>query len=223
MKKIDKFVKAPEVKAILKNVSGIGTEATRASIIEKLLDKNFIAKDKQNLIPTKYGESIYKVLPRFLKTPDITAVWENELGKIAEGTGDVQKFLSGQIKIINEAIKQTKSLKLDIDISKSRCPYCHSILRPVISKKTNLKYWICKNFSTAEDSKCKKGIFSDKDDKPVLIHCNKCRKGYMKKNISKNNNFFWGCDNYPKCKNIMSDKNGLPNSSTNTKRKKLFK
>ena len=82
------------MKAILKNVSGIGTEATRASIIEKLLDKNFIAKDKQNLIPTKYGESIYKVLPRFLKTPDITAVWENELGKIAEGTGDVQKFLS---------------------------------------------------------------------------------------------------------------------------------
>ena len=45
----------------------------------------------------------------------------------------------------------------------------------------------------------------------------------MKKNISKNNNFFWGCDNYPKCKNIMSDKNGLPNNSTNTKRKKLFK
>lgn len=223
MKKIDKFVKSPEVKAILKNISGIGTEATRASIIEKLLDKNFIAKDKQNLIPTKYGESIYKVLPRFLKTPDITAVWENELGKIAEGTGDVQKFLSGQIKIINEAIKQTKSLKLDIDISKSRCPYCHSILRPVISKKTNLKYWICKNFSTAEDSKCKKGIFSDKDDKPVLIHCNKCRKGYMKKNISKDNKIFWGCDNYPKCKNIMSDKNGLPNNSTNTKRKKLFK
>ena len=55
-----------------------------------------------------------------------------------------------------------------------KCPYCHSILRPVISKKTNLKYWICKNFSTAEDNKCKKGIFSDKDDKPVLIHCNKC-------------------------------------------------
>lgn len=221
MKKIDKFVKAPEVKAILKNISGIGTEATRASIIEKLLDKNFIIKDRQNLIPTKYGESIYKILPHFLKTPDITAIWENELSKIAAGTGDVQKFLGGQIKIINEAIKQTKSLKLDIDMPK--CPYCHSILRPVISKKTNLKYWICKNFSTAEDSKCKKGIFSDKDDKPVLIHCNKCRKGYMKKNISKDNKIFWGCDNYPKCKNIMSDKNGLPNNSTNTKRKKLFK
>ena len=51
-----------------------------------------------------------------------------------------------------------------------------------------------------------KGNFSDKDDKPVLIHCNKCRKGYMKKNISKDNKIFWGCDNYPKCKNIMSDK-----------------
>lgn len=41
-----------------------------------------------------------------------------------------------------------------------KCPYCHSILRPVISKKTNLKYWICKNFSTAEDGKCKKGMSS---------------------------------------------------------------
>ena len=45
----------------------------------------------------------------------------------------------------------------------------------------------------------------------------------MKKNISKDNKIFWGCDNYPKCKNIMSDKNGLPNNSTNTKRKKVFK
>lgn len=148
------------MKAILKNVSGIGTEATRASIIEKLLDKNFIAKDKQNLIPTKYGESIYKVLPHFLKTPDITAIWENELGKIAEDTGDVQKFLGGQIKIINEAIKQVKSLKLDIDMPK--CPYCHSILRPVISKKTILNIGYVKTFLLLKMVNVKKEFFQIK-------------------------------------------------------------
>lgn len=224
MKKIEKFVQNPEIKATLKDISGIGTEATRATIIEKILDKNFIEKDKQNLVPTKYGETIYKVLPSFLKTPDITAVWENQLAKIADGTGSVQSFLNGQLTIINEALRVAKNLKFNVNVP--RCPYCNNILRQVISKKNGQKYWICKNFFIEDETKCKNGIFSDHNGKPVIISCKKCHKGYMKKKFSHEGKPFWSCDNYPDCKNMLPDKNGLPGNpinKNNSNRKKRFK
>ena len=225
MKKIERFVQNPELKATLKDISGIGTEATRAAIIEKILDKNFIEKDKQNLVPTKYGETIYEVLPSFLKTPDITAVWENQLAKIADGTGSVQNFINGQLTIINEALRVAKNLKLNIDIP--RCPYCNNILRQVISKKNGQKYWICKSFFAEDETKCKNGIFSDHNDNPVIISCKKCRKGYMKKKFSHEGKPFWSCDNYPDCKNMLPDKNGLPGNPVNknnpNRKKRFFK
>ena len=77
MKEIFKFVRDDSLKQKLKDCSGIGTEATRAGIIEKLQTQNFLKLDKKFLEPTEKAKQAVKILPTELTFPDLTAVWEN--------------------------------------------------------------------------------------------------------------------------------------------------
>lgn len=64
---------------------GMGTPATRAGIIEKLISSGFVARDKKNLIPTDDGNVLVTILPEELKSPKMTAQWEMQLNEIAQG------------------------------------------------------------------------------------------------------------------------------------------
>jgi DNA topoisomerase-3 len=74
---------------------GIGTPATRASIIEGLVRNRFVERQKKNLIPTVAGTSLIAVAPDELKTPKLTAEWENRLTKISSGDLDSKTFMDG--------------------------------------------------------------------------------------------------------------------------------
>jgi DNA topoisomerase-3 len=64
---------------------GLGTPATRAAIIENLVAKQYVERKKKSLIPTQLGINLVLVLPETLKSPALTAEWENDLTKIAKG------------------------------------------------------------------------------------------------------------------------------------------
>lgn len=121
--------------AILKG-RGIGTQATRASIIKSLFDKGYITnqqKGKTNyLIPTKQGISVIKVLPKELYSPKITADWEEQIAQIVDGNLTENQFMDNFIAFIQDKINEVKSQKISgVDFSYDRvaiakCPWCKS-------------------------------------------------------------------------------------------------
>lgn len=206
MKNINKYVKNKQYAQLLKTTSGIGTEATRAGIIDKLFEKGFLQIDKKNIIPTPLSLSLVKILPKELIEPDLTAVWEDWLTRIADGTLDVHKFYNNQNVFVCNTVNFAKTVKIDSTIFSDtpKCPYCGSSLKLIISKKVKKKYWICTNCDN-----CKKGFFVDYEGIPVIVKCPVCKKGYLRQ-ITGKNGVFWSCENYPNCKATFNDNNNKP-------------
>ena len=125
---------------------GLGTPATRAAVIEKLVKGGFAERKGKQLIPTKNGNSLICILPDMLTSPQLTAEWENNLTQIAKGAADPGEFLSG-IEAMARELVQTHAAALDgkKDLfreekpSVGKCPRCGS---PVHEGKKN---YYCSN------------------------------------------------------------------------------
>ena len=91
-----------ELKKQLKDVSGIGTEATRAGIIKELVDKNFIKEDKKYLYPSEIATMMFEILPDTITYPDTTAIWEEKLNDLVTNQGTLEDFLAEQIVIVSD-------------------------------------------------------------------------------------------------------------------------
>ena len=74
---------------------GLGTPATRAAILEKLVQMGFVQRKGKQLIPTKDGINLAVVLPEALTSPQLTAEWESRLTEIAKGQADPDEFMDG--------------------------------------------------------------------------------------------------------------------------------
>ena len=74
---------------------GLGTPATRADIIEKLVKDGFVKREKKQMIPTEDGVKLISVLPDVLKTPQLTADWENALTLVSKGEYPMREFMDG--------------------------------------------------------------------------------------------------------------------------------
>lgn len=85
---------------------GMGTPATRAAIIEKLVSSGFISRDKRNLVPTVDGDKLITILPDEIKSPKLTADWEMKLNEIARGEADADAFMSDIVKMMEELINR---------------------------------------------------------------------------------------------------------------------
>ena len=84
---------------------GLGTPATRAAIIEKLVAAGFVERKGKNLIPTKDGINLVTVLPEPLTSPMLTAEWEQELTEVAKGSADPDGFLDGIRDMVRELVQ----------------------------------------------------------------------------------------------------------------------
>lgn len=111
----DTLLKAMEVAgndALEKGVEverkGLGTPATRAGIIENLIFKGFVERDKKNLIATHKGISLITIVADSFKSAETTAKWEMELSDIAKGKENKEDFLKKIEEEINITIKQYK-------------------------------------------------------------------------------------------------------------------
>ena len=129
---------------------GLGTPATRAAVIEKLVKGGFAERKGKQLIPTQNGAALISVLPDMLTSPQLTAEWENNLTQIAKGAADPGEFLSGIEAMARELVKSYPFLS-DSDKERfktekpeiGKCPRCGS---PVHEGKKN---YYCSNRNCA--------------------------------------------------------------------------
>lgn len=84
---------------------GLGTPATRAAILEKLVAAGFVERKGKSLIPTKAGINLVTVLPDTLTSPMLTAEWEQKLTGIARGEADPASFMDGISEMTRELVK----------------------------------------------------------------------------------------------------------------------
>ena len=84
---------------------GLGTPATRADIIEKLVRDGFVKREKKQIIPTEDGMKLITVLPDVVKAPKLTADWENALTLVAKGEMDRDEFMADIVTMVEELIQ----------------------------------------------------------------------------------------------------------------------
>lgn len=104
MKNAGKYVENSDLRKVLKETAGIGTEATRASIIDTLLTRSYIKKSGKYLVSTEFGRELIKSVPDVLKDPATTALWEQFLDDIANGKNTLNTFMAKQNQFITQMI-----------------------------------------------------------------------------------------------------------------------
>ncbi len=111
MKGIAKWVENPKLKAILKENAGIGTEATRASIIETLLQRKLLEREgkKKQLRATAKGHALISMLPNAVKDPALTAAWEQALDAVAKGEMPLEQFMEKQQTWLMKVLERAKA------------------------------------------------------------------------------------------------------------------
>ena len=155
MKNIHKYVKNEESKKLLKDVYGIGTEATRASIIDDLIQREFVKVNKKILYPTDKAYMLIDALPDEMTYPDATAIWEDKLYAMSEGDGTLEDFLDGQIKFTIELCNKAKGANIEVAEGLIRCPRCKvGVMKKRVGKFG--EFWGCSNYPscrmTAQDN-----------------------------------------------------------------------
>ena len=92
---------------------GLGTPATRAAIIEKLVAAGFVERKGKSLIPTKAGINLVTILPEPLTSPMLTAEWEQKLTEIAKGGADPDTFMDGIRTMVQEIVSTYSCISED--------------------------------------------------------------------------------------------------------------
>ena len=92
---------------------GLGTPATRAAIIEKLVSGGFVERKGKNLIPTKAGVNLVTVLPELLTSPKLTADWEQRLNEVAKGQASPEDFMDGIEAMAAELVRKYSHISED--------------------------------------------------------------------------------------------------------------
>ena len=120
---------------------GLGTPATRAAIIEKLVSGGFVERKGKNLIPTKAGVNLVTVLPELLTSPKLTADWEQRLNKVAKGQASPEAFMDGIEAMAAELVRKYSHISEDgqklFQPEKETVGLCPRCGKPVYEGKKN--------------------------------------------------------------------------------------
>ncbi|MGG1575756.1 DNA topoisomerase 3 [Fictibacillus sp. NRS-1165] len=148
---------------------GLGTPATRADIIERLLSTEAIDRQNNRLHPTPKGKQLIELVNSELKSPELTAKWEKELEDIARGKGNPKAFLDNirkQTKQLVQEIKGSEQTYKAHNLTGSKCPECGELMKEV--KGRDGKMLVCSS------REC--GFRKRKDPKLSNRRCPQCQK-----------------------------------------------
>ncbi|MBN2907051.1 MAG: DNA topoisomerase III, partial [Rhodobacteraceae bacterium] len=110
MKSIGRWVEDPRLKKVLRETAGIGTEATRAAILETLFKRGFLVREgKQHVLSTPPARALIDALPEAVKDPALTAAWEQALEEIAQGKRAAEPFIAQQANAVAKLIVRLKA------------------------------------------------------------------------------------------------------------------
>lgn len=211
MRNIAKYIDNAAEKKLLKETDGLGTEATRAEIIERLKAHNFIevsksGKTKGKIISTEEGRNALKVIPQKLQSAVLTAHEEEKLRLIQESKLSLSEFVVTKEKELRQTMSEIDKDTTTINNGNDdgyKCPKCGAKLYRNESKYSKgTYYWHCSNHDC--------GIFlDDMNGKPVERKtCPKCKTGALRRFESKFKKgvYTWCCSNKD-CKARFKDNN----------------
>jgi len=171
MENIHQFVTEVEHKKMLRDGDGIGTSATRASIIAELKRREFLETKGKHIISTTLGRSVVDALPEVVKSPVLTALYERMLKGIEQGTAELTAFITKQEAFIREQVAKANTGAVTI--------------------------------ADAKESVAVSTVYQ----------CMACGTGLARRPSQKKGYFWWGCSNYPSCKQTYPDVKGRPDYS----------
>jgi len=122
----------------LEKTGGLGTVATRADIIEKLFDNFMLEKKGKDIFSTSKGRQLLTLVPKDLKSPELTGTWEQKLLSISKGQMNKKEFLRDIRKYTAELITEIKSstqVYRHDNLSTTKCPECGMFMLQVTGKK----------------------------------------------------------------------------------------
>lgn len=147
------FIDDEELQMVLKETAGLGTSATRAGIIEKLIALKMIERKKKSIYATKFGIDVIKILEgKDITSPELTAKWELKLSQIEEGKQEPSAFYEDMIQYTKEMTNDFMTISSTIDTHDSektvlgKCPKCKT--HDVIEGKS---YYLCTEYKKSCD------------------------------------------------------------------------
>ena len=174
-----------ELKASLKD-AGIGTPATRAAIIETLFARQYIVREKKNLVPTDKGLAVYGIVKdKKIADVEMTGMWETALSKIEAGNMDADTFRKGIEVYAAQITAELLSVQLSVAGSETcPCPKCNNgriLFYPKVAKCSNVDCTL-----TIFRNKCDKQL----SDKQIVELVTKRKTGLIKGFKGKNGKAF---------------------------------
>ncbi|WP_252108610.1 MULTISPECIES: DNA topoisomerase III [unclassified Halomonas] len=112
MMNIGRYVEDAEVRRTLRDTDGLGTEATRAGIIETLVQRGYLVRKQKALRATRLGSALIAALPSAVSTPERTALWEQRLSAIAEQGDSAPAFQQALIEDLHGLLQQSDAGRL---------------------------------------------------------------------------------------------------------------
>lgn len=179
---------------------GLGTVATRADIIEKLFNSFLIERRGKDIFITAKGKQLLELVPEDLKSPVLTAEWEQKLGAIAKGSLNKNTFINEMkdyTKLIVREIKNSQEKFKHDNVTGNRCPECGKYMLEVNSKRG--KMLVC------EDRECghRKGIA-----KVTNARCPNCHKKLELRGEGEGQIFVCNCGHREKLSSFEKRKTG---------------
>lgn len=180
-----------ELSKTLEETGGLGTPATRADIIEKLISSFSVERSGKTLVPTSKGMQLTQIVPQELSSAELTAKWETRLGAIARGEEHADKFIGEMREYAARLVSQVKASDKSYvhdNVSRERCPDCGKALLEVKGKKGG-KSLVCpdrecgyrKSVSSVTNARCpnchKKMELRGQGDKRLFV----CVCGYRER------------------------------------------
>jgi DNA topoisomerase-3 len=198
-----------DLKKVIGETGGLGTVATRADIIEKLFNSFLVEKKGKELFVTSKGKQLLDLVPQDLKSPALTAEWEQKLTQIAKGKLSKQAFIQemkGYAKTVVQEVKNSdKKFKHD-NITGRKCPECGKLLLEVNGKKG--KMFVC------QDRECgyRKGV-----SRTTNARCPVCHKKLELRGEGEGQIFVCGCGHREKLSAFTERKKKSQNSKVSKK------
>ena len=135
-----KYLTQKDLKDAMKG-GGLGTPATRADIIDKLIKKYYVERTGRSLQATSKASELMKLVPEQFKHPDLTAKWEDQLAMIEKGKISANDFMDSIKNNINDLVNEVKNSKLDYkpsNLTDQFCPRCGEYLMKVKKRGRNI-------------------------------------------------------------------------------------
>lgn len=213
MANVHRFVANTSAKAALREAEGIGTEATRAGIIETLKKRNFIKVEGKNLVSTQMGRSLIELTPPALKDPVTTAEWESRLSGIAQGVLSLEAFMDAQERNLSALLAPILKATPKLIPGAHPCPVCGLALVRRKNREGRF-FWSCSRYPD-----CTQPILPDEGGKPgqrtdvstsdfACSECGTALRHLVKAGSGSTRGYdFFAC---PQCQATFPNANGAP-------------